>query len=280
MDSLQQPSAPVEGMQPAATPDGQVQPQQQVQQPVQEPAQQVQEPLQPQGQPQQPVEPQPQEQPDHVLKPEEDKPVKFESTGNEVFDTLGSDLVEKGLDPMTYYQEAIAAMQQGSDPELSEESYQELVKVYGERVANIMERQFVSELKNHKQQQDTIASEVYNSFGGEESFKYIAEAILKDNVISAKDAEKLGEMLMQPGVSQKMAIKQIKELYMETSQYQQNPQLVDQGQPAQPVGLQPISRRDYTQQKMKAMAEKNYALVEQLNRRADLTMKQSPQSWK
>lgn len=267
MDTLQQEPQTVE--QPI---DGQ----EVVQQPVQT-EQPIQQPVQ---QPQQPVE-QPQQQPEHVLQEEEDKAsVTFEPTGNEVFDTLGADLVEKGLSPSTYYQEAITALQEGGDPELSEESFQELANVYGERVATMMERQFISELKNFKQERESTNSEVYNSFGGEESFKYIAESILKENLISAKDAEKLGEMLTTPGVSQKMAIKQIKELYMETSQYQQNPQLVDQGQPAQPVGLQSISRRDYTQQKMKAMAEKNYALVEQLNRRADLTMKQSPQSWK
>lgn len=265
-----------------------------LQQPVttEQPVQQEQQPqLQPQVQEQfvqQPVEQQPQQpvqqplQEEPVLTEEEDKAasIKFEPTGNEVFDTLGSDLVEKGLDPNTYYQEALAAMQDGGEPELSEESFQELAKVYGERVALMMERQFVNELKNQAAERAQLSKEVYNSFGGEESFKYIAEAILKENLVSAEDARKLGEMLMQKGVTQKMAIKQIKELYMETSQYQQNPQLADQGQLAQPVGLQPISRRDYTQQKMQAMAEKNYALVEQLNRRADLTMKQSPQSWK
>ena len=275
MDNLEQPTGESVQTSEPSLQTGVMDTQNTVEQPVQQPVQQP--PVQ--QEPQQPTSYEQGESTEQGEAPQQQTP-KYDPVGNEVYDTLGTAIVEKGLDPNMFYQEAVAAYKQNGQVEFSEESYQELVKAYGESVANLMEKQFIQEFTSQQNQAKEVATTVYDSFGGEDSFKYVAESVMKEGLLSKADAEELSKLLNKPGVTQKMAIKQLKELYMETSQYQQNPQLANQGTPAQPVGLQPISRREFTKEKMKAMNEKNFALVEQLNRRADYTTKSNPQLWK
>ena len=78
------------------------------QQPTQEPAPVSQEPVQQQEQ-----------QPEN-----REEPTKFEPTGNKVFDSLGSVVSQKGLDPSVYAEELRAQLDKGDgEVALSEESY-------------------------------------------------------------------------------------------------------------------------------------------------------------
>lgn len=207
--------------------------------------------------------------------------VDFTETGNKVYDTLGKTLAGKGLDPQVYAQELAAQFDKGEgEVSLSEESFAELSKEFGEDMAKLMESQYISEYTTLDTTRKAKAEEVYGLFGGQEQLAHMTDTIMSEGKASKEDVDDLAEMLVGSKVKQSAAEKIIKEMYMSTEAFEQNPQLLEEGDTAQPTGIQPLSRREYTAQKMKAMSDGDSSAVERLNKRAQYTMENKSNLWK
>lgn len=208
------------------------------------------------------------------------KEVEYSEVGNETLDSLGYAIADKGLDPSVYFNEVGSQLKEGKEASLTQESFDELKEAFGEKLALAMERQVANETKNVLDQQRKKTDAVYEQFGGKEKLEQMASAIRKEGKATDDEAKELTKMLFSGGIQQDLAVSRIKELYMSTEGYTQTPSIEVEGDNKQPTGLQPISRTDYTRQKMEAVKKRDLVKVEELNKRARFTMENKKDVWR
>lgn len=206
--------------------------------------------------------------------------VQYTETGNEVYDTLGSTLVDNGLNPSVFAEELNVQLEKGEDDvSLSEESYAELASKVGDKMASLMEKQYIAEHRKQVSEQKQKVESVFNMFGGEEQFHNIASTLREESMASDEELSELSSMLSAGGIQQKAAYKTIKDLYMSSESFEQNPQFADEGVTIQPSGPETLTRREYVKAKMEAMKSGDLAKVDALNKRARHTMENKAQLW-
>lgn len=210
-----------------------------------------------------------------------DEQASYAPVGYEPIDKVGTVLAESGLNANQYLDELQAQVTpEGGEVLLSEESHQELVEKFGEGVANVMEENLVSAYNQRLSDTVKLRDSVYQEFGGEDKFIAVATAVKDSGKISETDMQELGKMLAKGGIQKETAIQKIKEVYKMTDQFSQDGSFQEGGDEKQGVGLEPISRAEYTKQKLEAHRARDFAKVEQLNKRAKFTLENRQEVWR
>jgi hypothetical protein len=203
---------------------------------------------------------------------------KPEPTGSVYFDTLSAALYEKGVDSSKFTEEIITT------GKLTPENRTALVGVFGEAQVAMMEHGTSTELARIRTAQDAEATKVYDSVqlpgmvDGKAAFGVLAEW----SITNINDAERstYNEMLSKGGVQAQLAVKAIKERYMQDPNYSAAANLVNGTAPATTNGVELISRTAYTAALRTAEKTKDSAAVLLLNTRAKHTMATNMKAWR
>ena len=107
----------------------------------------------------------------------------------------------------------------------------------------------------------------------------MANSLVESGAATQQELRELGQQIARGGMHKKVAIGVIDELIKSSGDYVQRIKKEDDGEPAR-GGLKPISRNEFTKEKLKAVSEGDFAKVENLNKRARITMERNPQLWR
>jgi hypothetical protein len=214
--------------------------------------------------------------------PQEVTPAKdFKPTGFTELDKVGSVLAKNGLDVNNYFEElALQVTPDANEVTLSEESFKEIVDKYGEDLAQVLEGQLVTAYNNRIKHLKSERDAVYAAFGGEDKLVAIATAVKESGTISEEGMVELGKMLAKGGIQREVAIEKLKGAYKMTDNFTQGGSFSESGQTIPQEGLQPISRAEFTKEKLAAYKARDNVKVEQLNKRAEMTLSKRPDLWR
>ena len=216
--------------------------------------------------------PQPEAAPAPVPAPQPE----YTATGNKVLDAAAKVLLDKGLDPTALAQE----IEQGG---LSPQSKAAMDAALGADQSAILEATYVSETAKVKQSVQQKLDTVHSAVGGQEEWDAIvAWTQTPEAGLDEQAANDYNELLNAGGVKAQLAARALKEAYMSSPGFkEQNPTAVQpQGMVAPTPTVAPIARRQYVEERKKAVREGNAALVESLDARARYTMERVPSSWR
>lgn len=208
--------------------------------------------------------------------PPKEEPPAWEPTGNKSLDSVGRLLSEKGAD-------AKAALDEFSQyGEISQETYDDLVQKLGASTAELVYGQFeyaVKELKDSAQQE---AGKIYESVGGEEIWKSVAEWS-KSGKLSETDRNEYNALLKAGGKAAQLAAKELKDLMMADPTFKSRADLVGAGgNPAaggQPAKPELLDRATYTQKIRVAEQRGDAQAISALREQAKHSIKNNP-NWK
>ena len=229
-----------------------------VTEPVQvDPAPQVTEP----EQPQQPV-----------------QPVAYEPTGNTALDAAAKIVSEAGFDP------AAVSDELNTNGKLSDQTLLALEGKLGKEQVALLASTYNTEIKKIQEKAQAEVNAVYTEVGGKETWDAIAQwTTTPESGLDKQAAQEYNAMLSAGGVQALLAAKALKEAYMASPGFtatQPNTLVTaDSAVPAQPV-IETISRRQYVEEKRKAMSVGDAATVAKLEARAHYTRKNVPNQWR
>jgi hypothetical protein len=142
---------------------------------------------------------------------------------------------------------------------------------------------YKAEVTTAKSKAEARNNAVYSVVGGKESWDAIAQwTTTPEAGLDEAAAAEYNKMLASGGVQAELAAKALKEAYMASPGFKQaNPTMTEPTGvvPAAPA-VEPVSRRQYTDQRKKAIREGNAAEVAALDARARHTMQSLPDQWR
>lgn len=191
-------------------------------------------------------------------------------------EAANSVLTAKGINT-----DALARSIEAADGVVTEEIRTILVDKLGAAEATVMISGFETEYSNASTSISTEANKVYDVVGGKEEWNKIAEWTKTPEAgltPEAKDA--YNSMLQQGGVQAELAAKAIKEAYMASPGFTQDPNLMPADSNANPaVTMETISRSVYVSEKQKAIRENDGVAVAKLEERARFTKENNKDQW-
>lgn len=223
-------------------------------------------------------EPAPEPAPDPEPTPEPaPEPVKAPVTGNSALDAVATVLSDNGFDPTAISQEMVQSGQ------LSEQTKASLEEKLGAAQVSLLMNTYNTEVTNIKSAAEQKRQAVFSVVGGEEQWNAIAEwTKTAESGLSQEAADDYNKMLAAGGVQAELAANALKEAYMATPGFKQNNPTMESADsvvPAQP-NVEPISRRQYVEQRKAAVRTGNASEVTALDSRAKHTMDNLPGQWR
>jgi len=229
--------------------------------PVQDP---VQEPVQ------DPVPEPPQEPPQ--------EPQQYEPTGNPALDAAAKIVNEAGFDPVALSNELY------QNGKLSDTTVQALEQKLGAEQVALLTTTYHAEIKKEQDAAEARNKEVYDIVGGKEAWDQLAQwTTTPEAGLSPEAANEYNAMLAAGGVQAKLAAHALKEAYMASPGFKDStPNTMVQPDAAAPSShaVEPISRRQYVDEKRKAIRTGDAAKVAQLEARAQYTLKHAASQWR
>ena len=227
------------------------------------------------------VQPSPEPAPEPVPEPVTEpvaEPVAYEPIGNTALDAAAKVVAEAGFDPVVISNELF---EQGK---LSDTTLTNLENKLGKEQVALLASAYSAELTKLQAASDARNQSVYDQVGGKETWDAIALwTTTPEAQLSKEAAAEYNSMLAKGGVQAQLAATALKEAYMASPGFgaAQPTQMVQGDQPAPPANaVEPISRRQYVDEKRKAINSGNAAAVAALEARANFTMKHAAAQWR
>ena len=211
--------------------------------------------------------------------PQATAPVDYESPQQQALDAAGEMLSSKGIDPRAVMDELV----QGG--KLSPEREAELVTALGREQAILLLNTFKTAHKEITRESQQRIDDVYNVVGGKAEWDKIAAwTATPEAGLSDEAAEAYNAMLAAGGVQAQLAANALKEAYMATPGFKeqgtQSIMVQPDAVPAPQSAMETISRRQYVDEKRKAIRTGDAAKVAQLEARAQYTLKHAASQWR
>lgn len=198
-------------------------------------------------------------------------------TGNKILDAAAKLVSEHGFNPNTLSQEI------ENSGDLQPATRSALEEKLGTEQVELLIASYKAEVQSVKTTAEKKRQAVYDAVGGKEQWDAIAQWTTTDEAgLSQEAADEYNKMLAAGGVQAQLAANALKEAYMATPGFKQaNPtmQSADSAVPASP-NIEAISRRQYVEQRKKAVRTGNAAEVAALDARATHTMTNLPNQWR
>lgn len=214
-----------------------------------------------------PAEPAPEPTPEPIPMPEK--------TGNAFFDGAAETLHGAGVNPVTVAEEV---REHGS---LTAETKADLVEKLGAGQVAMLEAGLQAEKQTVADTVEKANQAVYAEAGGEETWNKIADWTRQaDCGLTQEGKDSYNEMLAAGGVQAQLAVRALKEAYMNSPGFKQDADLVTGDAVPNNEGIQAIARATYTAEKQKAIRSNDAAAVQALEQRARWTMENQPNVWR
>jgi hypothetical protein len=204
----------------------------------------------------------------------------YEPVGVPALDAAAKIVQEAGFDPVAVSNELHA------NGKLSDTTLQALESKLGAEQVALLASTYHTEIKKVQEEAEARNNAVYTEVGGKEAWDAIAQwTTTPEAGLTPDAAQEYNELLAAGGVKALLAAKALKEAYMASPGFKtQNtePNTIvtpDSAVPASPA-IETISRRQYVDEKRKAIQAGDAATVAKLEARAQYTMKNAPAQWR
>lgn len=242
-------------------------------------------PTPPEGNPTEtPVEPTPTETPVEEPKVEETSPTEEpkpdiklpevpekapEPTGNEFVDGLLTEFKENDVDVDKLFGDYLET---GNEESIDLAYLEEKV---GKLAAQGLIAGVRAEASKLEQESTEAATAIYEAVGGEQVWQGILDWISSgESGLTKEGGEAYNKMLSEGGVQAELAAKELSKMYQQSPGFTQDANLTTADQVAQPKGIEPISRAEYSQELDKAVREygEYSPQAEALHKRREFTL--------
>jgi len=192
------------------------------------------------------------------------------------YETASTTLTEAGFVPAD-----VAAKIRDNGGKVSPELYAELSGKLGKVTTDLLAQGYEVKRADLVAKQEVENEKVYTEVGGKDAWEAISAWTQTDaSGLSKEAADAYNEMLAAGGVKAALAAKALKEAYMASPGFTQEPNLVTGDSTPAPTGVVPISRAIYVAEKQKAIYANDSATIASLEARARFTQANHANIWR
>lgn len=214
--------------------------------------------------------------PEPTQEPAPANPEYIPESYNSFMEAANKVLTDKGINT-----DALARAVEAADGVVTDEVRAILVDKLGSAEATVMISGFETEYKAASSAISAEANKVYEIVGGKDEWNKMAEWTKTPEAgLSPEAKDAYNDMLRQGGVQAALAAQAIKEAYMQSPGFTQDPNLMQPDSNANPaVAVDAISRSEYVTEKGKAMRSNDGVAVAKLEERARYTRENHLDQW-